>query len=86
VNPRFLFGWYGYIFHGTGNSAQLCQNFRRSGGFELPLNPHPRYTTGENHILKNSVKSEFDLGVAQGKSSWAAVRQLLELVKGMGIK
>jgi hypothetical protein len=32
---------YGCIFHGTGNSAQLCQNFRISGGgcFEPPKSP-----------------------------------------------
>jgi hypothetical protein len=27
-----LLGCYGCIFHGTGNSAQLCQNFGISGG------------------------------------------------------
>jgi hypothetical protein len=32
VKPIFLLGCYGCIFHGTGNSAQLCQNFGISGG------------------------------------------------------
>jgi hypothetical protein len=33
-------GCYGCIFHGTGNSVQLCQNFRISeGGFEPPQPP-----------------------------------------------
>jgi hypothetical protein len=36
---------YGCIFHGTGNSAQLCQNFGISGGFEPPPKPSPRYAT-----------------------------------------
>ena len=31
VKAVFLFGCYGCIFHGTGNSAQLCQNFGISG-------------------------------------------------------
>ena len=41
MNPVFLLGCYGCIFHGTGNSAQLCQNLRilgggGGGGFEPP--------------------------------------------------
>jgi hypothetical protein len=32
MNPIFLLGFYGCIFHGTGNSAQLWQNFGISGG------------------------------------------------------
>ena len=46
----FLLDCYGCIFHGTGNSAQLCQNFGISGGrgeFEHPKNP-PRYATAIN--------------------------------------
>jgi hypothetical protein len=31
VKPVFLLGCYICIFHGTGNSAQLCQNSRISG-------------------------------------------------------
>jgi hypothetical protein len=44
-NPVFVLGFYGCIFYGTGNSAQLCQNFGISGkgtGFELPT-PPPQY-------------------------------------------
>jgi hypothetical protein len=33
VNPVFLLGCYWCNFHGTGNSAQLCQNFGISGGW-----------------------------------------------------
>jgi hypothetical protein len=32
MKPVFLLGCYRYIFHGTENSAQLCQNFAISGG------------------------------------------------------
>jgi hypothetical protein len=32
VKPVFLLGCYGGSFHGTGDSAQLCQNFGISGG------------------------------------------------------
>ena len=32
VKAVFLLGCDGCIFHGTGNSAQLCQNFGISGG------------------------------------------------------
>jgi hypothetical protein len=32
MKPIFLLGCYGCIFHGTGNSAQLWQNFGISGG------------------------------------------------------
>jgi hypothetical protein len=32
VKPVFLLGCYRCNFHGTGNSAQLCQNFGLSGG------------------------------------------------------
>ena len=37
----FLLCCYGYIFHGTGNSAQLCQNFGilGGGGVEHPNPP-----------------------------------------------
>ena len=40
VKAVFLLGCYGCIFHGTGNSAQLCQNFGISGGGGLNT-PHP---------------------------------------------
>ena len=42
VNALFLLGCYTCIFHGTGNSAQLCQNFGISGGgFEHHKHPPP---------------------------------------------
>jgi hypothetical protein len=44
VNPIFLLGCYGCIFHGTGNLAQLCQNLGMSGGVLTPQTPI-RYTT-----------------------------------------
>ena len=45
VKAVFLLGCYGCIFHGTGNSAQLCQNFGISGaGVEHPKPPR-RYAT-----------------------------------------
>jgi hypothetical protein len=43
MKPVFWF-CYGCIFHGTGNSAQLWQNFGISGGFEPPKPPF-RYAT-----------------------------------------
>jgi hypothetical protein len=42
MKPLFRLGCYGCIFHGTGNSAQLCQNFEISGrgeGMEQPKAP-----------------------------------------------
>ena len=46
VKTVFLLGCCGCIFHGTGNSAQLCQNFGISGGGGV-WTPHtpPRYAT-----------------------------------------
>jgi hypothetical protein len=41
VKPVFLLGCYGCIFHGTGNSAQLCKIFGISGGFWTPKPPPP---------------------------------------------
>jgi hypothetical protein len=47
VKPVFLLGCcYGCIFHGTGNSARLCQNFGISGWG--CLTPPPRYATSSN--------------------------------------
>jgi hypothetical protein len=43
VKAVFLLGCYGCIFHGTGNSARLCQNFGISGGLNTPT--PPRYAT-----------------------------------------
>jgi hypothetical protein len=37
--PVFWLGCYGCIFHATGNSAQLCQNFGISGGLSTPSPP-----------------------------------------------
>jgi hypothetical protein len=40
---QFLLGCYGCIFHGPGNSGQLCQNFGISGGGGcLNTPPHPK--------------------------------------------
>jgi hypothetical protein len=39
VKPVLGFGCYGCIFPGTGNSAQLCQNFGISGGGINPQTP-----------------------------------------------
>jgi hypothetical protein len=40
VNPVFLLGCYGCIFHGTGNSARISQNVGiRGGGFDPPPPP-----------------------------------------------
>jgi hypothetical protein len=44
VKPVFWLGCYGCIFHGSGNSGQICQNFGISGGLN-PLSPTPRYAT-----------------------------------------
>jgi hypothetical protein len=41
------------IFHGTGNSARLCQNFGiNSGGFEPP-NPPSGYASGTHGLAKS---------------------------------
>jgi hypothetical protein len=45
---RILIRFLGCIFHGTGNSARLCQNFEiisGGGGFNLP-NPPFGYASG----------------------------------------
>jgi hypothetical protein len=36
MKPVFWLRCYGCIFHGTGNSAQLCQNLWNFGGFDPP--------------------------------------------------
>jgi hypothetical protein len=41
VKPVFWLGCYGCIFHGTWNSAQLCQNFGISWWGGGGLNPKP---------------------------------------------
>jgi hypothetical protein len=45
MKPVFWLGCYGCIFHGTGNSTQLCQNFGISGWGWTPKNHPPRYAT-----------------------------------------
>jgi hypothetical protein len=41
MKPIFWLGCYGCIFHGTGNSAQLCRNFGISGVGVWNPNPPP---------------------------------------------
>jgi hypothetical protein len=43
AKPVFWVGCYRHIFHGTGNLAQLFQNFGISGGVENP--PPPGYAS-----------------------------------------
>jgi hypothetical protein len=44
VKVVFLLGCYGRIFHGTGNSAELCPNFGISGeGLNTPKPPSVRH-------------------------------------------
>jgi hypothetical protein len=51
VNPVFLLGCYGCIFHGTGNSGQFCQNLGISGeGGGLNTPKPPRYAT-VHHVI-----------------------------------
>jgi len=64
VKAVFLLGCYGCIFHGTGNSAQLCQNFGISGGLKPPPVRHwtevtmltvafRNFTNAPEHQIKN---------------------------------
>jgi hypothetical protein len=46
VKPIFLLACYGCIFHGTRNSAQLCQNFGITWGRGGSAYQTPRYATG----------------------------------------
>jgi hypothetical protein len=55
VKPVFWLGCYGYIFHGTGNSAQLCQNFWISGEVWTPQPPPPLV-----HHLSNAKLQQLD--------------------------
>jgi hypothetical protein len=62
MKPIFWLGCYGCIFHGTGNSAQLWQNFGISGGGLNP-NSYPLGTPLETcslfgmlHCIKYSVE------------------------------
>jgi hypothetical protein len=54
-NPIFLLG-YGCIFHGTENSAQLCHNFRISGGGRFEPPKPPRYAT--DWLTKPSINHQ----------------------------
>ena len=57
----FLLGCYGCIFHGTGNSAQLCQNFGISGEGGLnTANPPPRYATATTHLKWTALGSSLN--------------------------
>jgi hypothetical protein len=64
VKPILWLGCYGCIFHGTGNSAQLCQNFGISGEGLSP-SPHTPsvrhcYTSPHNATAPNrSPSSQF---------------------------
>jgi hypothetical protein len=55
VKPIFLLGFYECIFHGTGNSAQLCQNFGIWEGVE-PFNPPPLGTPQPANESKTSFE------------------------------
>jgi hypothetical protein len=53
VKPVFWLRCYGCVFHGTGNSAQLCQNFGISGwGGWTPQSPLLRYATADHKHTK----------------------------------
>ena len=54
VKVVFLLGCYGCIFHGTGNSAMLCQNFGISGGLNTP-NPLPLGTPVGTQDTQNKL-------------------------------
>jgi hypothetical protein len=53
MKPTFLLGCFGYIFHRTKNSAQLCQNFRIWGGWGLnpPNSLSVRHWHGYRHLV-----------------------------------
>jgi hypothetical protein len=54
---RILIRFLGCIFHGTGNSARLCQNFGiisgGGGGGLYPPNPPSGYAPGEKGICSS---------------------------------
>jgi hypothetical protein len=54
-NPYFVLGCYGCIFHGTGNLAQLCQNFEISGWVwtSPPQHPSVRHCDWLNKYIFN---------------------------------
>jgi hypothetical protein len=61
VKPVLLLGGYGCIFHRTGNSAWLCQNFGISEGGSTPSQyvtvPHISLTHTHTHILSTCNSS-----------------------------
>jgi hypothetical protein len=60
VKPVFWLGCCGCIFHGTGNSAQLCQNFRISWGDEPPKPPSVRHCPIELKARYYAHKSRYN--------------------------
>ena len=70
VKAVFLLGCYECIFHGTGNSAQLCRNFGISGWCWTPQTP-PRYATG-CVWYRNLIYEEPDIS-----QLWLNLRDLL---------
>jgi hypothetical protein len=72
VNPVFLLGRYGCVFHGTGNSAQLCQNFGIfffGGGGWTPSVRHWAHTHTETHVNEKAYY-ELPKHIHQGRK-WA---------------
>ena len=72
VKAIFLLGCYGCIFHGTGNSAQLCQKFGISGGGVgggwpppgMPLITGSWYHSEESEMAKGNVTECVNVGAA----------------------
>jgi hypothetical protein len=57
MKPIFWLGCYGYIVHGTGNSAQLWQNFGISGRGVWTPNL-PRYATDWHNSITDFMPRE----------------------------
>ena len=78
VKAVFLLGCYGCIFHGTGNSAELCQNFGISGGFEHPKPPPSvRHWTYVNMYVYTG--RYLDIGLIQGMKETMNLRMKTKL-------
>jgi hypothetical protein len=60
------------IFHRTGNSAQLCQNFGISGGVE-PLKPPPQYATAVGKPGEGFCSGTFERQMKEGAGNEAYV-------------
>jgi hypothetical protein len=75
VNPVFLLGCYGCIFHRTENSAQLCQNFRISGGAGGGGGQPPRYDTGQDRRRTIHDISE-EVGIGYGTCQRVLAKEL----------